>query len=247
MKADPNAQLRLLDLQQIDARVAQLRHQLQTLPELAELNELRVQRTDLDNRARDVRIQVEDLTADQQKVDADVESVKARRERDRARMDSGQVSNPKDLQRMQHEMGSLEKRIVDLEDEELEVMARLEDTQRELDSLTAQLEAVMERGREKVAARDSRTAEINQELAQGKSERGPVADQVPADLLALYDKLRATKGGIGAAELHRRQCGGCMLSLDASEINAIRGRAEDDVVRCEECQRILVRTPESGL
>lgn len=247
MKADPNAQLRLLDLQQIDARVGQLRHQLETLPELAELNELRVQRTELDNQARDARIQVEDLTADQQKVDADVESVKARRERDQGRMDAGQVTNPKDLQRMQHEMGSLEKRISDLEDEELEVMARLEDAQRELDSLTAQLDAVMTRGREKVASRDSRTAEINQQLAESEAERGPVADGMPADLLALYDKLRASKSGIGAAQLHRRQCGGCMLTLDASEINAIRGRADDDVVRCEECQRILVRTPESGL
>lgn len=247
MKADPNAQLRLLDLQQIDARMAQLHHQLETLPELAELNELRVQRTELDNQARDARIKVEDLTADQQKVDSDVESVKARRERDQGRMDAGQVSNPKDLQRMQHEMGSLEKRISDLEDEELEVMAQLEDAQRELDGLTSQLDAVMVRGREKVVARDSRTAEINQQLAESEAERGPVVEGMPADLLALYDKLRANKGGIGAASLHRRQCGGCMLTLDASEINAIRGRADDDVVRCEECQRILVRTPESGL
>ena len=247
MKADPSDQLLLLDLQRIDSRIGQLRHQLETLPELAELDELRRQRADLDNRTRDARIVVDDLTADQEKVDADVESVKARRERDRSRMDSGQVSNPKDLERMQHEMGSLEKRISDLEDEELEVMARLEDAQRELDSLTAQLEAVMERGREKVSARDRRTAEINEQLAEAEAERAPVAETVPTELLGLYDKLRSSKGGVGAAELRARQCGGCMLTLDAAEITAIKGRAAEDVVRCEECQRILVRTPESGL
>lgn len=247
MKADPTTQLRLLDLQQIDARMAQLRHQLESLPELAELDELRGERLDLENEVRDARVVVEDLTADQRKVDADVESVKARRERDRSRMETGQVSNPKDLQRMQHEMASLEKRIRDLEDDELEVMARLEDAQRELDALSAKLDAVMQRGRDKVAARDEKTADLGQQLAEAEAQRGPAADGMPGDLIALYDKLRASKGGIGAAELRARQCGGCRLTLDAAEITSIRGRADDDVVRCEECQRILIRTPESGL
>lgn len=247
MKADPADQLRLLDVQRIDSRIDQLRHQLQTLPELAELDALRQQRADLDNRVRDARIVVDDLTSDQEKVDADVESVRARRERDRARMDSGQVSNPKDLQRMQHEMESLEKRVSDLEDEELEVMARLEDAQRDADSLAARLDEVMQRGRDTVAARDRRTSEINAELAEAETERGPAVEGMSGDLLGLYDKLRSSKGGVGAAELRARQCGGCMLTLDAAEITAIKGRPEDDVVRCENCQRILVRTAESGL
>jgi predicted nucleic acid-binding Zn-ribbon protein len=59
--------------------------------------------------------------------------------------------------------------------------------------------------------------------------------------------LREQKGGVGAAELRARQCGGCRLGLDASELSRIRGLPEDEVVRCEECQRILVRTEESGL
>jgi uncharacterized protein len=70
---------------------------------------------------------------------------------------------------------------------------------------------------------------------------------IPADLLALYDRLRANKGGVGAAELRARQCGGCMLTLDNADLADIRGKADDEVVRCEQCQRILVRTSESGL
>ena len=37
------------------------------------------------------------------------------------------------------------------------------------------------------------------------------------------------------------------MSIDASEISRIRSAAGDEVIRCEECQRILVRTDESGL
>jgi predicted nucleic acid-binding Zn-ribbon protein len=32
-----------------------------------------------------------------------------------------------------------------------------------------------------------------------------------------------------------------------TEINRLRDAADDEVLRCEECRRILVRTAESGL
>ena len=204
-------------------------------------------RHDLGNQARDARIAVDDLTAEQTKVDADVEQVKTRRDRDRNRIDQGLVSNPSDLERMQHEMESLERRITTLEDEELEVMARLEDAQRTLDELTAQLADADARNARLEEARDARYAEIDAELAQLAAQRGPVAEAVPADLMALYDRLRAAKNGVGAAALRARQCSGCMLSLDNAELGRFRAAADDEVLRCEECQRILVRTEESGL
>ena len=247
LKADPDAQLKLLDVQDLDARADQLRHRLATLPELAEIAELRAALHELDNRAIDARTQVADLTAEQTKVDADVESVKARRTRDRDRMDQGLITNPKDLERMSQELVSLERRIVSLEDDELEVMARLEDAQRDLDVVTAESEGIRERGVALTASRNEKTAEIEAELATIVAERGPVVAEVPADLLALYDKLREAKNGVGAAMLRARACSGCQLTLDAGEIADIRGTAPDQVVRCAECQRILVRTAESGL
>jgi uncharacterized protein len=204
-------------------------------------------RRDLGDQARDVRIVVEDLTAEQAKVDADVEQVKTRRDRDRSRIDQGLVPNARDLERMQHEMESLERRITSLEDEELEVMARLEDAQRTLDELTSQLADAEARNAKVEQARDARYAEIDAELSRLAARRGPVAADMPPDLLALYDRLRAAKNGVGAAALRARQCSGCMLSLDNAELGKIRAAADDEVLRCEECQRILVRTDESGL
>jgi predicted nucleic acid-binding Zn-ribbon protein len=201
----------------------------------------------VENLARDARIVVDDLTTEQQKVDADVEAVRARRVRDRDRMDQGLITNPKDLERMQHELESLERRIASLEDDELEVMEKLEEAQAELAKLEAMVAETDEQIAALAAARDEKLADLDEQLARVTVERGPAADGLPADLLGLYDRLREQKGGIGAAELRARQCGGCRLGLDASEISRIRGLAEDEVVRCEECQRILVRTPESGL
>jgi uncharacterized protein len=180
-------------------------------------------------------------------VDADVEAVRTRRTRDRDRMDRGLVTNPKDLERMQHELESLERRINSLEDDELEVMERLEEAQAELTKLEGMVAEADEQLTGLSATRDEKLAGLDDELAKVTADRGPALDGLPADLLALYDRLREQKGGVGAAELRARQCGGCRLTLDQAELNRIRGLAADEVVRCEECQRILVRTDESGL
>ena len=70
---------------------------------------------------------------------------------------------------------------------------------------------------------------------------------LPADLLAVYEKVRAVSGGVGAAALKHRRCEGCRLELLGGELRAAQAAPPDEVLRCENCRRILVRTPESGL
>jgi uncharacterized protein len=234
-------------VQELDSRADQLRHQRSALPELAEIAALESSRTELDNQARDARIVVDDLSVEQRKIDADVEQVKTRRQRDQQRMDQGLITNPKDLERMQHELASLERRITSLEDDELEVMARLEDAERTLASATAQVAATDERLAALRAERDRKVDEIAARLVDVEAQRGPSIEGLPADLLALYDRLRAAKGGVGAAALHQRRCTGCQLGIDNAELAVIKAAPSDQVIRCEECSRILVRTPESGL
>ncbi|WP_425571498.1 zinc ribbon domain-containing protein [Nocardioides aestuarii] len=231
----------------MDSKADQLRHQRAHLAELAVIESLTAQRRDVDDRARDARIVVDDLAVEQRKIDADVEQAKSRRTRDQQRVDSGEIGNPKDLQRMLGELESLQRRVTTLEDEELEVMQKVEDAQRELDGLTSELAQLDEQLAAATTARDEKTADLDRQLADLTAERVPMAAELPEDLLALYDRLREQKGGTGAAALRARQCGGCMLSLDPAELSVIRGASPDEVVRCEECQRILVRTSESGL
>ena len=80
-----------------------------------------------------------------------------------------------------------------------------------------------------------------------RTDRDGLAPQIPAELSALYEKLRASGRGVGAAALHRGRCQGCQLEINASELKAIREADADEVLRCEECRRILIRTAESGL
>ncbi len=247
MKADPNAQLRLLDVQNLDARVDLLRHQRAHLPELAEIATLAASRAEVEDQRRDQQIVVDDLAAAQRKADLDVEAVKTRRTRDRDRMAQGLITNPKDLDRMQHELESLERRIGVLEDEELEIMEQLEEAQAGLDELVQRVAASDERLAALEAARDEKLGALDRELAEVGAERAPAVAEIPDDLLALYEKLRTSKGGVGAAVLTQRRCSGCQLGIDNAELGVIAATPADQVVRCEECSRILIRTAESGL
>jgi len=247
VKAPVQAQRQLLEVQRLDARADQLRHQRRSLPELAEMEVLEASRREVDDQRRDQQVVVDDLTAAQRKADGDVEQVKARRTRDTDRIAQGLISNPKDLERMQRELESLERRIGTLEDEELEIMEQLEEAQAALAELLQRLAASDERLAELAVQRDEKSAVIDHELAGLVAEREQAAEGLPDDLVALYDKLRASKNGVGAAEMLQRRCTGCQMTIDPAEIGVIRATPADTVVRCEECQRILVRTAESGV
>ena len=216
-------------------------------PQAVELRELTAARADVDGRARDLQVLVDDLTREQRKADADVEQVKARRVRDQQRLDSGAVSHPKELQRLQHEMVSLDRRINELEDAELEVMERLETAQQEVTALEQRLADADRRIAELTEARENRMAGLREQAGTVRRDRAAKAGDMPAELLTLYDRLREQKGGVGAALLRARRCGGCSLELNSAELADVAKKPSDEVVRCDECGRILVRTGESGL
>ncbi|WP_211239734.1 zinc ribbon domain-containing protein [Jiangella gansuensis] len=240
-------QLRLLDLQTLDQTLDQLAHRRASLPEAAELQTLAAEHS----RLRDAEVvagtAVADLEREQKRADTEVEQVRARKDRDQQRLDAGQVSSAKELESLQSEIASLNRRQGVLEDAELEIMERLEEAQREAAALAAEREGVGKRAQEVQRARDAAWSKIDEDAAAARAERTALAAQMPADLLALYEKIRAERGGIGAAALRQGRCEGCRLQLDAAERTRIRGLAPDVVVRHDECRRILVRTPESGL
>ena len=247
MKADPFVQLRLLELQALDSNLDRLAHKRRTLPELKEMARL----DGLVDALRDgivrAETEVSDLAREQAKFEREIEQVRARRDRDEGRLASGSITVAKQLQDLEHEVASLKRRQGDLEDSELEVMERAETAQAGLAELTSQREQHLAARAGAETARDAAFVEIDAEIGRDTAARAELAATFPADLLALYEKLRAAEGGVGAGEISRGRCGGCHLDLMNNEKSAIRAAPVDEVLRHEECNRIMVRTAESGL
>ncbi|KPC87518.1 C4-type zinc ribbon domain-containing protein [Streptomyces albus] len=247
MNAAPADQIRLLDVQALDTRLSQLAHKRRTLPEHEEIQRLETDLAQLRDLLVAAQTEESDTAREQTKAEQDVDQVRQRAARDQQRLDSGAVTNPKDLENLQSEIASLAKRQGDLEDIVLEVMERRESAAARAAELGERVEAVAAKVQDATGRRDAALGELDAEADSARKERETIAAAVPADLLKLYDKIREREGGVGAAKLFQRRCEGCRLELDITGLNELRAAPADEVVRCDNCRRILVRTPESGL
>jgi uncharacterized protein len=246
VKADPEAQRRLLDLQAIDTALAQLAHRRRNLPELAEVDRLRQEISALQDEQASAQVAVDDLDRDISRLERDVEQVRARKDRDQSRLDSGR-GPARELEALQHELASLQRRQSELEDAELELMEQRERSDTVLGDVRQRLATARDGFAEVETRRDERLGEIGREEEFRSAGRRPLAADLPPDLVALYERIREQGGGVGAALLRAGRCEGCRLELSGGERARVKGAAPDEVIRCEECRRILVRTAESGL
>lgn len=246
VKASPEAQLRLLELADLDTELGRLDHRRRTLPENAELAQLEERAAKARDAITIADTNLADLDRELARAERDVDQVRVRIDKDNQRLDAGQVSNARELESLQNEVASLRRRQGDLEEVVLDLMERREQAQALRDGAAAEGETSAADTAAVTGRRDAALAEIDEQAAKAAASRATAAADVPADLLALYDRIRASSGR-GAAPLRRGQCGGCREALSTQELNEIRAAAPDEVVRHEECGRILIRTADSGL
>ncbi len=245
MKADPSRQASLLELQDLDTTLTRLAHRAKSLPEHAEIASLTTTLEDLDSQVVRASTERDDLHREVRKADNAVQLVRDRAERDRQRLTAGSGS-AKDLQGLQHELESLARRQAVLEDAELEVMERTEAAESAAQYAQEQHAQAEQRHSELQSRRERLLADIEAERSEVQAGRQQVVEAVGADLVALYERIRA-HSGTAAAPLVRRSCGGCNMELGGVDLARIAGADDDEVLRCEECGRILVRTAESGV
>jgi hypothetical protein len=245
--ASPEQQQALLELQGFDTKLLQLAHKRAGLPEISAAQDLEVELGSIKMRLVAAQTEASDLKLNLLKAESDVEQVLSRSRRDQERLDSGAVSAPKELESLQHEIGTLAKRQAELEDIELEIMQAYENAQQAVTELQASEIETTEKLSALAQTRDELFADIDFEVNSLTNQRTDIANGLPTDLIALYDKIRADQGGVGAALIHRGACQGCHITIDAQEIDQIRKMSADAIARCDQCRRILVRTAESGL
>jgi predicted nucleic acid-binding Zn-ribbon protein len=190
--------------------------------------------------------EVRDLEREVKRLEADVDTVRSRATRDQQRLDAGGIT-ARETTSLEHELQSLARRQGDLEDQELELMERLETAEKALAGASAALEQARAELARAEQLRDDALADIADATTRHEAARSAAAAAVPAPLLSLYERIRTQTGTTGAALLKARQCQGCRIELFGKELAEVRAADADEVVRCDNCGRILVRTAESGL
>ncbi|AUS77977.1 hypothetical protein C1701_05870 [Actinoalloteichus sp. AHMU CJ021] len=245
MKAAPAVQRTLLDLAEIDIELNRVAHRRGSLPELTEITGIEAEAATSRDAVTAAATVLADLRRDADRLEKEVDQVRARGKRDEDLLKGGNVS-ARQVADLEHELESVRRRQALLEDELLELMERIEAAETQVSVAEGELAEVRQRLGDAERRRDEALADLGTVETRRTEAREAVVGSVPEGLLALYERLRAQKG-TGAALLRARRCGACRLELDRTALSELRKAAPDDVVRCEECGVILVRTGESGL
>jgi predicted nucleic acid-binding Zn-ribbon protein len=240
MKALPEDQNLLIDLQALDSAIDQANFRLKNLPEHEQIKALHGL---LENAAVELTVvetELADVSIELRRAELEVEQVTDRMAKDEARLGSGSAS-PKELEQLQHEVATLTKRKADLEEGELEIMMKHDSVKKRVDELLNDQVGLKKLEVELNSRLAASTAQISSEREVKQAERAALAPKIDPALVELYEKIRASAHGVGAALLIGNECKGCNLAINTIEMERIKGLAADEVLRCEECRRIMVR------
>jgi len=230
----------LLAVQEHDTALDQLRHRRATLPERAHLAAVEKRIAEVEAQLADARARRDEVAGRQAALEAEIETSDRRITEVEKRLYGGTVSASRELTAMSEEVDHLKARRSGFEDRVLEVMEEREPVDAEVAQLEMDRVALDEEKAAAEAAVAVAVAEVDAEIEVVAAERTTLAEGVPADLDATYEKLRGKLGGVGAAKLNGANCSGCHLTLPATELDRVRHAGPDEVVFCDQCGRILV-------
>ena len=240
MQASPEQQSLIFELQLLDNEIMQANTKLKSLPEIEQLLHIDKRIVTATDELATVKAEADQIALELRRGEVDVETVTDRIKKDEARLASGNAT-PKELEQLQHEVGTLKKRQETLEEIELEIMVRSEAITARTNTLTTDL-ASLETLKAEINQRlTTASGEINTVITNKQSDREKVVVKIEKPLIDLYEKIRTASGGVAAAALVGNKCNGCNLAINAVEMERIKSLAKDELLRCEECRRILVR------
>ena len=230
----------LLQVQEHDTVLDQLRHRIEAMPERAELADVRARQSALVAATAQIQIQVDALTGRQRELEQQIAASAKRRHDIEERMRTGGVTAARDLQAMDHEVGQLVERQRTLEDDELLLMEEEEPLDLALVANAATATVLEAEAARLVATVAANEVELRAAMAETEIARADRASGLPEELAERYERLRSHLGGVGAARLVGERCDGCHLTLSSVEVERLHQLPADTFATCPQCDRILV-------
>lgn len=231
----------LLDLAEVDARLAMFAHQMDHIAHRTERAEVGTQIDELARRAAEVEGELSTIETTQRAREAEVAEIEAKIEADEKRLYGGSITAAKDAEAVTHEIATLRQMLSEAEDGVLEMMEQAEPLSEQLGELATQRAALEERAAELDGVIDARVGELEGHIAQATSERAQVASRVDASALATYEQLWARLAPSPAVgTLDGARCTACGLSLPTAEASAIKSAGDTQEHHCSECGALLI-------
>lgn len=231
----------LVELAEVDAKLATFAHQLDNIAERSERAEVATQQDDLARRVAELEAELTTTENEQGAREAKVAELEARITADEERLYGGSITSAKDAEAVTHEIETLKLMLSEAEEGVLELMVQADPINEQLADIKAQRAALDERADELDAAIDARVEALEAHIAEADAERAKVAANVDAAALATYEQLRARLAPNPAVgTLDAARCTACGLSLPTAEASMIANASDDEEHHCSECGALLV-------
>lgn len=234
-----DAQLKtLIDLQGVDTRIAAHEAEAARLPkEIAAIHaEIEAAKKDVD--AGKTRLDA--AKKDQRTREKDLEVVQAKRSKTEGRLYEVKTNKEysavlAEIEEIKQEKGRVEEEILVLMESQERLTADIKDAEGRFKSRETQ-------GKQEEAALQEKLRAVEADLALVRTERAELARQLPAPLLADYDKLLKARGGLALAQVVKPNlCGGCRMTVTPQRLQELR--AQSALLPCESCGRYLYWLP----
>ncbi len=223
----------LLVLQEHDRRLADLRREMDDLPNRKAMAEERL--SDQRRRVAEAEEARKKNAAAIKQIEIEIETL--REQIGRLTRQQFEVKNNDQYRALQTEMAAHRDSIRALEDREIELMEEGEARRGEMERLKDALAEAEKEVAAQLDALERRAAVIREEWAKQESERAARASSVPAEWMARYERIMKHHRDRAIVPVENQACGGCHMKLPPQTIQDTR-RAQA-IVTCGFCGRLL--------
>jgi uncharacterized protein len=232
----------LLRLQELDSTADQLTAKRTALPAHAIVEAVQQEAAALRPNLQEATAERDALQARQDSLEAEIATTEKRIKDINNRLyDANSTVAPDDALKMTQEVRHLKERESGFEDQELEIMEQLETAEATVAPLQQQAQALAAKMQSAQAEITTGQAQVDAELTGLAEIRKTITPAIPQTLIDEYEKLRKRLGGVAVAPLVGNTCGGCHISMAATELAELKKAPESAFLHCEECDRLLVR------
>jgi hypothetical protein len=234
-----DAQLKtLIDLQGVDTRIAAHEAEAARLPK-----EIAAIHADIETAKKNVdagKTRLDAAKKDQRTREKDLEVVQAKRSKTEGRL--YEVKTNKEYSAVLAEIEEIKQEKGRVEEEILVLMESQERLTADIKDAEARFKARETQGKQEEAALQEKLRAVEADLALVRTERAELARQLPAPVLADYDKLLKARGGLALAQVMKPNlCGGCRMTVTPQRLQELR--AQSALLPCESCGRYLYWLP----
>ncbi|MBI2955848.1 MAG: hypothetical protein HYY26_00915 [Acidobacteria bacterium] len=234
---------RLIELQQVDLRLQELRQHIELFPRRRQETEQELKR------ARDYVAQLRqrhtDSLKERKKLELDVQQLDEKISKHKEQM--YEVKSNEAYRALQHEIEEEQQKKTQAEDRVLDAMIALEELETQIKQGEAELAGVEKRTGETLRELGQEEAVRTAEAAELSAQRDGLRSGISDDTLVIYDRIARAHGGLALAEARDEVCQACRIHIRPQVYSELK--RNEQIYYCESCHRILyyIPVPQSGI